>query len=205
MREAILAKALRCIDEAYPDAESITEGYFPLSDFIAEAVRWVIDNAPTHLLTKRITIDAEFSNEDGVLTAVFKPEETLGEDRGYRIVYVKCDDWHRPVLDIISEQNPLYRQQNNKVLRGNPTRPIVVQVGTKETGNEESLKLELYTTDNDYATIMAVPYWEECIPIDLVDITAWKLAEIVLVASSDVQAASVCTAKVNEHLQQLSL
>ncbi len=205
MRETILAKALRCIDEAYPDAESITEGYFPLSDFMEEAVHWVIDNAPTHLLTKRITIDAEFTSEDGVLTAVFKPEETFGENLGARIVYVKCGDWHRPVLDIISEQNPLYRQQKNKVLRGNPTRPIVVQVGPDITSNKESVKLELYTTDEDYAIIMAVPYQEDCIPIDLVDITAWKLAEIVLLSMSDVQAASVCTAKVNEHLQQLSL
>lgn len=200
MREAILAKALRCIDEAYPDADSITEGYFPLSDFIAEAVRWAIDNAPTHLLTIRMygADVANYENEDGVGKL-----EVM--DNG-RIVYVKCADWHRPVFDLISEHNPLYRQQMNKVLRGNPTRPVVVRKGGAIYGGDYTL--ELYTTnatDDGYIDIQEVPYDVKSIPTCLVDITAWKLAEIVLLSMSDVQAASVCTAKVNEHLQQLSL
>ena len=37
------------------------------------------------------------------------------------------------------------------------------------------------------------------------DITAWKLAEIVLLSMSDAQSASACTARVNELLEQMVL
>lgn len=197
--ESIIAKALTCIDEAYPYAESIHDGYFPIDSFIDEAVRWVIDSAPTHLLTMREVCEiANFENNGGVVEL-----EVIAEGR---IVYVKCKDWQRPVFDLISEQNPLYLQQKNKVLRGNPARPVVARLGSITNGGECSL--ELYTSDiSDVSEIdiQMVPYADEYIPVNLEDITAWKLAEIVLMASSDVQAASVCAAKVNEHLQQLSL
>lgn len=200
MRDTIVTKALKCIDEIYPDENTLNEGYLPTDAFIDEAVRWVIDNAPTHLLTTReYGVDvANFENKDGVV-------ELEVVDNG-RIVYVKCADWHRPVFDLISEQNPLYRQQMNKVLRGNPTRPVVVRKGHASNGGDYTL--ELYTTnatDDGEVDIQVVPYNVESIPTYLADITAWKLAEIVLMSMSDVQAASVCTARVNEHLQQLSL
>lgn len=199
MRDTIITKALKCIDEIYPDENTLNEGYLPTDAFIDEAVRWVIDSAPTHLLTMREVCEiANFENNGGVVEL-----EVIAEGR---IVYVKCKDWQRPVFDLISEQNPLYLQQKNKVLRGNPARPVVARLGSITNGGECSL--ELYTSDiSDVSEIdiQMVPYADEYIPVNLEDITAWKLAEIVLMASSDVQAASVCTAKVNEHLQQLSL
>jgi hypothetical protein len=197
-RDTIIAKALRCIDEAYPDAESIGEAYFPMEDFIDEVVRWVIDSVPTHRLTLRNSgewPEGDVTNEGGKVTMPITTDA--------RIVYVKCDDWERPVYDIISEQNPIYRQQSNKVLRGNPSRPVVVRVGDKP--QDGLYKLELYSSKNKKVTIHRVPYIEDFIPDDLVPLAAWKLAEVVLMASSDVQSASICTAKVNEHLQQLSL
>lgn len=200
MRDTIIAKALRCIDEAYPDAESIGEAYFPMEDFIDEVVRWVIDSVPTHHLTIR-KYGADLTNYENIDGVGYVEAE--GDER---VVYVKCTDWERPVFDVITEQNPLYRQQSNKVLRGNPSRPIVVRGG--RTIYDGDYVLELYTTsavEDSEVEINTVPYDAESIPQSLVDIAAWKLAEVVLMASSDVQSASICTAKVNEHLQQLSL
>lgn len=189
----IVEKALKCIDEIYPSENTLNEGYFPTDAFIDEAVRWVIDVAPVHELTEReVEMDfVDISYKDNV---AYIPQTS---DWG-RVIYVKFSDWVRPAT-IINWDDILYRQQMNKVLRGNPSRPIVVR--TKNG-------IEAYTTNASGAApvdALHVPYSVDSIPSRLYDIAAWKLAEIVLMSMHDTQGASICTSKVNEHLEILAL
>jgi hypothetical protein len=193
--ENIKAKALKCIDEVYPSADTLNDTYFPVDAFLDEAVRWVIDIMPVHILTKRTPI--KLSNgkiEDGVATWV---NTTIGDAR---IVYFKMGDWARPA-DIIYEDSPIYRQQKNSVLRGTPSRPIVVRMMDGNT-------IEAYTSNSSTpqdSTVYIVPYDAANIPERAEDICAWKLAEVVLLSMGDIQNAASCTARVNELLEQLAL
>lgn len=193
--ENIKAKALKCIDEVYPSANTLNDTYFPVDAFLDEAVRWVIDIMPVHILTKREPI--KLSNgkiEDGVVTWA---NTTIGDAR---IVYFKMGDWARPA-DIIYEDSPIYRQQKNSVLRGTPSRPIVVRMMDGNT-------IEAYTSNSSSpqdSTVYIVPYDAANIPERAEDICAWKLAEVVLLSMGDIQNAASCTARVNELLEQLAL
>lgn len=191
----IKAKALKCIDEVYPSADTLNDTYFPVDDFLDEAVRWVIDVVPARILTIRKEITPKGGNvEDGVVTWV---EPAIGNAR---IVYFKMEDWARPA-DIIYEDSLIYRQQKNRALRGTPSRPIAVRMMDGET-------IEAYTSNSDTpqnSTVYIVPYDAANIPDRAIDLCAWKLAEVVLLSMSDMQNASACTARVTELLQQLSL
>lgn len=190
-KDRIVAKALRCIDEVYPSENTINESYLPTDIFIDEVVRWVIDIVPSKELSK--TTDLTLSDttvDEGVGSADVS-------DVG-RIVYFKAGDWKRPVFGTITENDARYIQQSNKVLRGNPSRPIVALVKGRT-------RLEWYTTESETAEVKHVPYSVENIPANLEDLASWKLAEIVLMSISDVQSASVCTARVNELLEMLGL
>lgn len=193
--ENIKAKALKCIDEIYPSADTLNDTYFPVDDFLGEAVRWAIDILPVHILTKRKEITPNGGKvEDGV---VIWGEPTIGDAR---IVYFKMDDWTRPA-DIIYEDSLIYRQQKNRVLRGTPSRPIAVRMMDGQT-------IEAYTSNSDTpqdSTVYVVPYDAAYIPDRAIDLCAWKLAEVVLLSMSDMQNASACTARVNELLQQITL
>lgn len=187
----IVEKALKCIDEIYPSENTLNEGYFPTDAFIDEAVHWVIDVAPIHELEGVEMGFGNISYKDNVAYI------TQNSDWG-RVIYVKFSDWVRPAT-IINYDDILYRQQMNKVLRGNPSRPIVVR--TKNG-------IEAYTTiASGTAAVDAlhVPYNIENIPTRLEDLASWKLAEIVLMSMHDTQGASICTSKVNEHLEILAL
>lgn len=192
--ESIKAKALKCIDEIYPSADTLNDTYFPVEDFLGEAVRWVIDVIPAHLFGEREEI--EFTDNIYVKenVAYITPSMEIG-----RIVYFRMPDWVRSA-DIIYEDSPLYRQQKNIVLRGTSLRPIVVRMmdGSIEAYTTKGVQLEKMKAYH-------IPYDAEYIPEKAEDLCAWKLAEVVLLSMSDVQNASVCTARVNEILQQIAL
>lgn len=190
-KESIVTKALKCIDEIYPSENTLNETFYPTEAFIDEMVRWVIDIAPIHELEGVTMVFVNVSYKDQV---AYIPQTF---DWG-RVIYVKFTDWARPAT-IINSDDILYRQQMNKVLRGNPSRPIVVR-----TRNG----IEAYTTNaSGTAAVDAqhVPYNTENIPTRLEDLASWKLAEIVLMSMHDTQGASICTSKVNEHLEILAL
>jgi hypothetical protein len=202
-KETIVAKALKCIDEVYPSENTLNDSYFPTETFIDEMVRWVIDAVPAHTLGEGAKL--RYTNctvdEHGVGTITLANTPIDG-----RIVYFHVSDWKRPVLGTITDTHALYAQQKNKVLRGNPSRPIVALT-------KGETKIEFYSTtlvDNqvdwqDEIEVKYLPYSIDLIPPRLEDIAAWKLAEIVLMSMSDAQSASICTAKVNEHLEILAL
>lgn len=183
----IQTKALKCIDEVGGSTVSM----FPVADFLDEAVRWVIDIVPVHHLTIS-------STENTKELPITNDKATLSSDLDGRIVYVKASDWDRPVTKVIYADDIIYRQQSNSVLRGNPSRPVVAYDKATKT-------LELFTTTDSKVTVSYVPYDVTYIPDSLADITAWKLAEIVLLSINDAQSASVCTARVNEQLEMLAL
>lgn len=191
--ENIKAKALKCIDEIYPSADTLNDTYFPVEDFLGEAVRWAIDILPVHIFTEREEIElTTLDVKDNV--GYLKSSTEVG-----RIIYFRMPDWERPA-DVIYEDSLLYRQQKNRVLRGNPSRPIVVRMMDGS--------LEMYTTKADEprdTQAFHIPYDAEYIPEKAEDICAWKLAEIVLMSMSDAQNAAACTARVNELLEQMAL
>lgn len=183
----IKAKAHLCLDETQSSKDSL----FHLDDFLGEAVRWVIDIVPVRHLT--------ISSTDNTTNLEIKDDKaTLLSDLDGRIVYVKAKDWDRPVTKVIYADDILYRQQSNSVLRGNPNRPVVAYDKVTKT-------LELFTTTDTTVTVSYVPYDVQYIPASLEDITAWKLAEIVLLSINDAQGASICSARVNEQLEMLAL
>ena len=188
----IKAKALKCIDEVYPSADTLNDTYFPVDAFLDEAVRWVIDVVPARILTIReqLTID-DTDVINGAYTAYFT--SPIG-----RVVSVSNTGWRRDA-EIIKEDSLLYRQQKNRVLQGNRSKPVAA-VRWNET-------IEIYPTPAPATTtkVYHVPYFPASIPDRAIDLCAWKLAEVVLLSMSDMQNASACTARVTELLQQLSL
>lgn len=199
----IVTKALKCIDEIYPDANTLNENYLPTEAFIGEAVRFVVDGVPAHTLGEGEVLSwrSVTVSDDGVGTIAMQ-EPLQG-----RIIYFKVADWRRPVTSVIHDTHPRYFQQSNRVLRGNPSQPVVALTKGRTA-------IEFYTTrlaedaawsDTDTLDVRYMPYDADKIPANLIDLTAWKLAEIVLLSMSDSTAASVCTARVNELLEQLAI
>lgn len=195
-KESIVTKALQCIDEVYPFDNDINMDGFPTETFIDEVVRWVIDVVPPSKLTNReeLGFDSVSLDAEGVGKGTIEGGTRLG-----RLVYFLASGWKIPALGAITEDNILYRQQKNRVLRGNPSRPVVAITDNRRM-------LEWYTAKEEgEPTAYHVPYDVENIPPELVDLAAWKLAETVLLSMSDAQSAATCTAKVNEQLQMLML
>jgi hypothetical protein len=207
VKAAIVSKALKCIDEVYPNDNALNKGYFPTDAFIDEVVRWVVDAVPTHTLTERKVF---WGVEDG--SNIGKATDKgcgvwsilLPSDFG-RLVYFNIpNEWERPVFNAITENSPRYLQQKNRVLRGNPSRPVVAIVHGNSNDDPEKY-LEWYTSKAGTYNGFYVPYDISYIPSKLEDLAAWKLAEVVLVSMSDAQSAAACTSKVTEHLQMLAL
>ena len=208
VKDNIVAKALRCIDEVYPAENALNESFYATDDFIGEAVRWVIDNVPVHVFPVLDATQVEFARSEyneGYGYGV------LSEELNGRIIFVKDIKWKRPVLDIIYDTDVRYRQQQNRVLRGNNSHPVAV-IARGSSALEwypatiDSFDIQTIDGETVYKPKIEVykaPYDTEYIPSHLIDITAWKLAEIVLTSMHDIQSASICTAKVNEHLSQL--
>ena len=199
VKDKIVSKALRCIDEIYPAGNALNESFYSTDVFIDEAVRWVIDNVPVHVLP----VDA-VENKVSLSAPIIK--DGMGSAQVSlkgRIIFVKEDGWKRALLGVIYDTDARYLQQKNRVLRGNNSRPVAALVqGKSELEWYPSNKKDNSTTSLGI-TVVEAPYDTEYIPSHLVDITAWKLAEIVLTSMHDVQSASICTAKVNEHLSIL--
>jgi hypothetical protein len=183
-RETIIKKALVCIDEVSQGAD-----VYPVDKFVDEAIRYVVDYLPLYRLGEGASLDtSSFSVSHGVVSM------PLPADFG-RLISFKMEDWKRRA-EIISEESPRYRQMSNKVLQGNPSRPIVAVCRNKGV-------LEAYTTKMKDATAEGtyMPYDAEMFSSYMEDVAAWKLAEIVLMAISDVNNAQVCGTRVIELMQ----
>lgn len=127
-REQIIAQALRCIDEIYPEDNAANSPNFPLADFIDEAGRRVLLAAPLHTISSVESL-AECPlrpNPDGS-GEIDLPADFL------RLARLRMDGWQRPVLVALPEDHPAATYQYHPVTRGGMAKPVVLLThgGTK--------------------------------------------------------------------------
>jgi hypothetical protein len=160
---------------------------------IEDAARAVTVNAPRHLLDSGkgfSTAVAWSSSKTKHWGFTQLPEDFL------RLVTFQMSDWSYPVVEAITETDPIYKQQNSRFagIGGNPQRPVVAIVQ-----HPIGLILEFYScTSNDVAVKLAryipVPRIEnERIGISekLVDSVVYYCAYLVLTSLSEVEQAKV--------------
>lgn len=160
---------------------------------IEDAARAVTVNAPRHLLDSGkgfSTAVAWSSSKTKHWGFTQLPEDFL------RLVTFQMSDWSYPVVEAITETDPIYKQQNSRFagIGGNPQRPVVAIVQ-----HPIGLILEFYScTSNDVAVKIAryipIPRVEnERIGISekLVDAVVYYCAYLVLTSLSEVEQAKV--------------
>ncbi|PIN27593.1 hypothetical protein [Prevotella intermedia] len=160
---------------------------------IEDATRAVTVNAPRHLLDSGkgfSTAVAWSSSKTKHWGFTQLPEDFL------RLVTFQMSDWSYPVVEAITETDPIYKQQNSRFagIGGNPQRPVVAIVQ-----HPIGLILEFYScTSNDVAVKIAryipIPRVEnERIGISekLVDSVVYYCAYLVLTSLSEVEQAKV--------------
>ena len=160
---------------------------------IEDAARAVTVNAPRHLLDSGkgfSTAVAWSSSKTKHWGFTSLPEDFL------RLVTFQMSDWSYPVVEAITETDPIYKQQNSRFagIGGNPQRPVVAIVQ-----HPIGLILEFYScTSNDVAVKLAryipIPRIEnERIGISekLVKAVIYYCAYLTLVSLSEVELAKV--------------
>lgn len=160
---------------------------------IEDAARAVTVNAPRHLLDSGkgfSTAVAWSSSKTKHWGFTQLPEDFL------RLVTFQMSDWSYPVVEAITETDPIYKQQNSRFagIGGNPQRPVVAIVQ-----HPIGLILEFYScTSNDVAVKLAryipIPRIEnERIGISekLVDGVVYYCAYLVLTSLSEVEQAKM--------------
>lgn len=196
IRENIKNKALVCIDEVYPDAAE-NASFFPVDKFLDEAGAAIVRVVPLHVLG----FGEDFSNMDFTPNSDGSGRICLPDDF-VRLINFKMQGWQRPVVAPIYDTDVKYRQQFNMALRGGEAKPVVAIVNGGKF-------LEYFSSsDGINAKVETARYFGYSVidrhyPTILLDITAWKLAELVLSSISDINAAQQCQNKVNELLQIL--
>lgn len=160
---------------------------------IEDAARAVTVNAPRHLLDSGkgfSTAVAWSSSKTKHWGFTQLPEDFL------RLVTFQMSDWSYPVVEAITETDPIYKQQNSRFagIGGNPQRPVVAIVQ-----HPIGLILEFYScTSNDVAVKIAryipIPRIEsEHVGISekLFDAVVYYCAYLVLTSLSEVEQAKV--------------
>ena len=190
-KEQLIQKVYRCIDETYPDTTEQDLEEFNIPAFLDEAVRWVV---------KVVPVGALGEGEDH--SSLTLPEGFL------RLLEFKMDGWKVSATEALSQNNPKYWQQQNPALRGGNSRPLVFLVNG-ETELEPYPYYEKEVTDKDGKTstapaintlrIFKMPTGYTNYPDKLLDITAWKTAELVFSMMQDANGVSVAQA----HIQQI--
>ena len=202
-KSQLIEKVYRCIDETYPDTTTQDLEEFNIPAFLEEAIRWVAKSVPTTALG----------------------EGADGKDKGLalggdflRLIKFKMEGWNTSVTEALSEDNPKYWQQQNPALRGGNSRPVVFLVdgGTKLEPYpyyEKNVKNEGENGANNVKTpdIVTFKYFAmptadadyAKFPNKLLDITAWKTAELVFSMMQDANGVAVAQAQITSILPTL--
>lgn len=194
-KEQLIKKVYRCIDETYPDTTEQDLEEFNIPAFLDEAVRWVVKAVPVGALGKGDTQDS-LTLSEGFL----------------RLLEFKMDGWKVSVTEALSQDNPKYWQQQNPALRGGNSRPLVFLVNgetklepypyyekevTNEKGDKEFVPaiktLRIFKMPTDYTNY----------PDKLLDVTAWKVAELVFSMMQDANGVSVAQAQIQNIMPTL--
>lgn len=189
-KKQLIQKVYRCIDETYPDTTEQDLEEFNIPAFLDEAVRWVVKAVPVGALGKGT------------------PHDSMTLPEGFlRLLEFKMDGWKVPVTEALSQDNPKYWQQQNPALRGGNSRPLVFLVNG-ETELEPYPYYEKEVTKDDQKDIVPaietlrifkMPTDYANYPDKLLDVTAWKVAELVFSMMQDANGVSVAQA----HIQQI--
>jgi hypothetical protein len=201
-KEQLIQKVYRCIDETYPDTTEQDLEEFNIPAFLDEAVRWVVNVVPVGALGGGEDKTSDANPEDGEEGCV---SLELGEDF-LRLIEFKMKGWKTSVTQALSQDNPKYWQQQNPALRGGNSRPVVFLIST----SGDSKKLEVYPLGNkvDVFRVFEMEIGGDGsftdaaykkYPYKLLDITAWKTAELVFSMMQDANGVSVAQA----HIQQI--
>lgn len=190
IRERIITRALRCIDEIYPADNDPNAVHFPLSGFVDEAARRVLLSAPLHAVPPAKSFAGAPLSEHGDGTgSVELPADFL------RLARLRMEGWQRPVLLPITDDVPEYALQSNPYLRGGPAKPVaaLVRGGTA---------LEFYSVSGPatIAEALYIPFTslDDTFPERLTEVTAWVLASLVLGISGEGKEAEAAAARANE-------
>ena len=196
-RSDIVQKAYKCLDEIYPDSQLPNEmEEFRVADFVDDAMRFIGRVAPVRALGE---------GEDFSLL-LRKGNKILLPAGFVRLIAFKMSDWALPVTEVLYSDNPRYRQQANQVLRGTTNRPIVFIC-------EGGTSLEYFSSADDATVETARAFvvktskfpslTEPTYPDGLIDVIAWKTAELVLSAMNDAQGVQFAQSQVQQQLQAL--
>ena len=196
IREQIIAQALRCIDEIYPEDNEANGPNFPLADFIDEAGRRVLLTAPLHAIpsVKNLAECPLRPNTDGS-GEIDLPGDFL------RLARLRMDGWQRPVLVAIPEDNPAATRQYHPITRGGTAKPVVLLTHGGTRLSYFSIQgRDHHMTEGEY-----IPYTgiDDTYPRKLTDATAWMLAGLVLGVSNEPNGAQAAEARATEILSLL--
>ena len=197
VRENIKVRALTCIDEVYSENNASEATFFPIEPFIDEAARWVLKTVPLRCLGT----GKEFNRKGLVAQVDGTGYMPLPEDY-FRLIHFRMKGWKRAVFEPIYDTESRYRQQMNPTLRGGEAKPVVAIC-------ENSGRLEYYSSSRGAeAEIEQACYYgfttvDDSYPMQLVDITAWKVAELALTVMNDVQGLQLCQTRINDILPLL--
>lgn len=197
MRSTIKNRALKCIDEVYPDDNTMNVLNFPVDDFLDEAGRRIVLTAPVHTLGEGFDLsDAPLTPRRDGSGVVRLPVNFM------RLIIFRMDGWSRPVTMPIRSDHPLYRKQFNKYTRGGTAKPVCALI----KGDTE---LEYFSLPEgmphkiEEARYFGYEKADDRYPKELIEVTAWQLAALVLSSMTDTNGANVCQQKVNEYLALL--
>ena len=194
-KEQLIEKVYRCIDETYPDTTEQDLEEFNIPAFLDEAVRWVVKTVPVGAL-----------GEGSPYNLLTLPKDFL------RLLEFKMDGWKVSVTEALSQDNPKYWQQQNPALRGGNSRPLVFLV-KGETELEPYPYYEKEVTDKDgkkslvpainTLRVFKMPTDYTNYPDKLLDVTAWKVAELVFSMMQDANGVSVAQAQIQNIMPTL--
>lgn len=194
-KEQLIKKVYRCIDEVYPDTDvnSPDVEEFNIPAFLDEAVRWVVNSVPVSALGDGDDNNFELTIPDGFL----------------RLISLKMKGWKVPVMDALTIDNPRYWQQQNPALRAGVSRPVVFldYVGyqfdpyprgegvSEEFPKGEIVGINIFKMDKGDDGLYSDESYENY-PDKLLDITAWKTAELIFSMMQDANGMSVAQAHI---------
>lgn len=192
MREKVIARALRCIDEIYPADNDPNTVHFPLTDFVDEAARRVLLSAPLHAIPlAKSFADAPLTEHGDGTGSVELPPDFL------RLARFRMEGWQRAVLVPLTDDSLAYTLQSNPYLRGGVAKPVVALV-------RGGTALEYYSLPEGVLAAMAealyIPFTavDDTFPERLVEVAAWMLSSLVLGVSNDSKGAQEAAARANE-------
>lgn len=196
MRKYIIAKALRCIDEVYPDDNDANGPHFPLEEFIDEAGRRVLLAAPLHVIPNRAALTE----------CVLRPHtDGSGEidlpDDFLKLARLRMEGWQRPVLAAIPEEHPAARRQYHPVTRGGTAKPVVLLThGGTRLRYFSVTEAQHRIAEGEYIAYTSL---DDTYPERLAETTAWMLGALVLGVANDADGAKTAEARAMEILSAL--